>query len=127
MLKHEVKNMKLEVIENMGAMLARRSGIDKELHDLSARVELLSQSVEDFGGRLAELEKAQGIIPVKKGPLGKDRYLREPRRQAAPALQADSPAPEEARPVRLTKDGRPDLRGRPKGSGYYARMRRDEA
>ncbi len=33
MLKHEVKNMKLEVIENMGAMLARRSGIDKELHD----------------------------------------------------------------------------------------------
>ena len=43
MLTHEVKNMKLEVIENMGSMLAKRSGIDREIHELTARVDLQSR------------------------------------------------------------------------------------
>jgi hypothetical protein len=119
MLKHEVKNMKLEVVENMGAMLARRSGIDKELHDLSARVEILSKSVESFAGRLAAIEKAQEILPRKTGPLARARSLREPGPKTVPVPQAASPAPEKAHPVRLTKEGKPDRRGRPSGKGRY--------
>ncbi len=67
MLIHEVKTMKLEVIENMGAVLARRSGIDKEIRDQAARVDLLAQMVGGFGTRLAAVEKALGLPSPRKG------------------------------------------------------------
>jgi hypothetical protein len=61
MMEHSVKNMKLEVIENMGAMLARRSGIDRDIRDVAGRVDLLAKMVEGFGTRLARVEKALGL------------------------------------------------------------------
>lgn len=75
MLLHEVKNMKLEVVETIGGMLARRSGVDRELHEITGHMDLLSKAVEGFGGRLSELEKAQGEAPRKGGPLGSARNL----------------------------------------------------
>ncbi|MGA2763932.1 MAG: hypothetical protein ABSG17_11260 [Spirochaetia bacterium] len=114
MLKHEVKNMQLEVVETIGGMLARRSGIDKDLHEMGARVDLLSKSVEGLAGRQAELEKAQGIKPqYPRGARGLSGRKGRLARQDAPA------APDKARPVRLTKDGKPDRRGRPPGKGRY--------
>lgn len=77
MLLHEVKLMKLEVVESIGNMLARRSGFDKELHDLGGRMEVLAKSVEGFAGRIAELERAAGIAPGPRGPLGRRRSLKQ--------------------------------------------------
>ncbi len=71
MLLHEVKMMKLEVVESIGNMLARRSGFDKELRDLGGRMEVLAKSVEGFAGRIAELERAAGIAPRPLGPMGR--------------------------------------------------------
>ncbi len=93
---------------------------------MSARVELLSQSVEDFGGRLAELEKAQGISPSRKVRSGRTGTSESP---GGRPHRLYNPTPQRRR--KLARYGRrktaPDPRGRPKGSGYYARMRRDEA
>ena len=49
--------MKLEVVESIGNMLARRSGFDKELRDLGGRMEVLAKSVEGFAVRIAELTR----------------------------------------------------------------------
>jgi hypothetical protein len=110
MLLHEVKNMKLEVVENIGAMLARRSGIDKELRDVGARMEILSASVEGFAGRIAGLERLQGIAP-KGGPRGRARAIGDPGQVSAPAPIA-SPVEREAAPAS-------NRRGRTAGKGRY--------
>ena len=120
MLVHEVKNMKLEVIETMGAMLARRSGIDKEIHDLTARVEVLAKSVEGFGIRLTIHEKGEPPAQTRLGPRGSSRNLTaEPAPSAIRPAPAAPPIPIEDRPVRLKKDGSPDRRGRVPGKGRY--------
>ena len=114
MLLHEVKTMKLEVIETIGGMLARRSGLDKELRELSARVDLITKSVEGFAGRLVKVEEALGLSPATtRSPRKKSRHARETK-DKTPAQQVTS------KPIGKR-------RGRPKGSGYYSRMRMEVA
>jgi hypothetical protein len=122
MMEHSVKNMKLEVIENLGAMLARRSGIDRELHDLAARVELLGKSIASFGVRLSKIEKREPL-PVSRGPRGTARNLSAPpsspirEEVPVPARRAPPPAPE------IKKRGR----GRPRGPSGKAQYPHDAA
>lgn len=110
MLKHEVKNMKLEVIENIGAMLARRSGIDHELHDLSSRVDMLAKAVEGFGIRLTFHEKGEPPAQPRHGARG-----------AARDLTSESiPAPSRPAPPSPPFQGKQiKRRGRPAGKGRY--------
>lgn len=114
MLAHEVKNMKLDLIENLGAMLARRSGLDRELHELAQRIEFIGKAQEALAVRVVAIEKAGGIQPFK--PSG-----RGPVRSRALA------SPEEARTEKAPPNPPPapegKKRGRPKGSGFYARKR----
>ncbi|MGA2480486.1 MAG: hypothetical protein ABSG63_17180 [Spirochaetia bacterium] len=99
MMEHEVKTMKLDVIENMGSMLARRSGIDREIRDVTGRVDLLVKMIERFGSRLAALEKA----------------IKPPGAQRSRVLTAPSPAPPPPAPA--VDDAH--RRGRPPGKGRY--------
>jgi hypothetical protein len=114
MLAHEVKNMKLEVVENMGAMLARRSGIDREIHDLSARVDRMARAIDGFGARLMRIEKGKRPIARARGPLGHARDL------TATAPESPRKAPATPPPAPEAKGKK---RGRPKGSGFYSRKR----
>lgn len=103
-----IKNMKLEVVETMGAMLARRNGIDREIRDQAERVDLLAKMVEDFGKRLSEIEKTQGIRPSDTW-VHRSRDLTEPRSKIEEIPSPPAPAPV-APEHRL---------GRPPGKGSY--------
>jgi hypothetical protein len=90
MLTREVKNMKLDIVENIGAMLARRSGLDRELHELRQRIDFIGKAMEALALRVDAFEKAVGIPPRKPsagGPIG-SRELIEPR----PPAKAPPPA-----------------------------------
>jgi hypothetical protein len=78
MVEREVRNMKLDVTESIAGMLARRSGLDKELHELAARVDLLARAVEGFGVRLADVEKGNPPARPHHGALGAVRDLDRP-------------------------------------------------
>lgn len=112
MMEHSVKNMKLEVIENMGAMLARRSGIDREIRELRALVDLLAKEVDGFGARLMRIEKGEPPIARVRGPIGRARDLTDGAHEPPQKVPVPPPQPEQKK-----------KRGRPKGSGFYSRKR----
>lgn len=112
MLAHEVKTMKLDIVENLGAMLARRSGLDRELHELGERIEFVAKVVDGLLLRVEDIEKAGGIQPLKPsspGPIG-SRALAAPgehRTKKVPAVQKPAPV-DPAHRI-----------GRPPGKGRY--------
>ena len=110
MLEHEVRNMKLEVIENIGAMLARRSGVDREIHDLTARVDLLAKAIEDFGARLAIIEKGEPR-PASRDPHSRMRDLTR--------IGVVAPSPAQEAPGILPPPSKGKKIGRPPGKGAY--------
>jgi hypothetical protein len=113
MLIHEVKNMKLEVIENIGSMLARRSGIDREIHELTARVELLAKSVKGFDIRLTAHEKP---LPAKpRNRRGLRGAIRDLTAESVPVTARPAPAT----PPPTSQREQKKRIGRPPGSGRY--------
>ena len=58
-LSRELSNMKLEIMEGIAGVLARRNDSDKSLR---SSVKLLSQSVENLASRLAAVERAVGSL-----------------------------------------------------------------
>ena len=117
MLAHEVKLLKIDVVENLGAMLARRSGLDKELHELAQRIDFLGKAQDALAARVDAIEKACALPSFKpsgRGPLGSRELAAPGKTRTQKAPPAPPPAPE---PPAGKK------RGRPKGSGYYSSMR----